>query len=155
GPTLAKLGQAGSNFREALSKVGQTGNESIAQTEAANKKVNVELGRPDVQEAMRWLTPGKLPPVTTAPMDDPRIKEALGAIRERQPDRETIPLLRQVSESSIQHAIELAESNVQAVEQVDKPISAALGRIDALVHERVGAAQRFYRTVRELDEAAA
>jgi hypothetical protein len=149
------LGPAAASLKQTAAKLAHVVDEGIAKTQQSRDRLRQELDRPEVQQAVVYLTSNRLPPVAAKPMEDAAIVPALEAIRQRRPEEQTTPLLRRIPDATLQRAIEGAEANVQTVEQADKPISDALGRLDKLVQEQVGSAQHFIRASRDLNEALA
>ncbi len=149
------LGSLAAAKSSAANTIAQLTQESIARIERTKQRMSEELARPDMQQAIACLTATKLPPVSRSPVEDPRIVQALEAIRSRRPDEETLALVRNVPEEAIQHAIVVAETNVENVEQVDKPVSESLARLDSLLHEQQSTIGRFTRAVRDADDALA
>jgi Domain of unknown function (DUF4337) len=156
------LGSARPNLGSAAASLTQKANvlrlvidDSIATTEQSRNRLRQELARPEVQQALACLATQNLPAAATTPINDLNIVPALDAVRQRRPEDETTPLVRQIPTDALQRAIEQAEANVQAVEQADKPFSDVFGRVHRLLQEQVGSAQRFLRAARDFDDVLA
>lgn len=149
------LGPAGDQLRPATDALLKTVQQNLRAAQETRSKLVAELARGDVQSAFAYVGTDKLPEVKDQPIEDPHIKELLQGIEDRKTEADMVPLLRQVSDTELRHAIETAEGNARAFELASKPINAVLEKLDHLVDSQVQQAAGFHQGVVTLDVALA
>ena len=122
---------------------------------AAAKLLAVTTAQLEEAQALGYLGADALPPAQTSPLAQPEIQEALKAIATRKTITETAPLIARIDEDTLQQEINLAEGNVSAVENANKPVSAVLDEIEKLILQQAQFGDDLYRSVRRVEHALA
>jgi hypothetical protein len=148
-------GSAGEPLRQAATEFKQFVSTQLTELEQSGAGINEELSKPDTRKAFGFLQTKDLPSAPIQPIDDPAVRSALQAIQARQPEEETIALVAQTSEPAIHHAIQIAESNIDATEKANKPISKTLDRLDQWLQGRLDAARSLQHGTAVLQTALA
>jgi hypothetical protein len=145
----------GEALQKAAAKLLAVATAQVEEAQALGKRLDDLLAREDVKQALGYLGADTLPPAQTSPLAQAEIQEALRAIAARKTIAETAPLIARVDEDTLQHEIDLAEGNVSAVENANKPVSAVLDEIERLILEQAQFGDDLYRSVRRVEHALA
>jgi hypothetical protein len=109
---------------------------------AANQQLLAMLKDPASAIAFEPLLK-KVPVMEDKPVADPRISEAMQAIDALQTEPQMTPLLRQITDESLQQAFLAADSNGKMFDDAVKPAGSALDKLHALLEEEGEIASEF------------
>jgi len=103
--------------------------------EAAKVKTDLlaALDAPAGQQALSFLQRGEVPPAGAAPVVDPNIKAALGAVENLEPDPVVAAALARVTNKALEDALRAARDHAQAFDTATKPVNQAIDSLDNLL----------------------
>ena len=99
------------------------------------------LDSAEAGKALDFLQQGALPQMTPALPPDPAIKAAIDAVENFKPDPEIKSLLAQVSDQSLEAALQTAVDRTLEFDSVMKPVSLSLDQFDGALARQSGLAQ--------------
>ncbi len=97
------------------------------------------------KQALMYLDGRSLPPVEPTKLDDPSVLDGLKAVRERQSEAESAPIVAGINQAALEQAIRTAEANAKSAEDADKPVSAAFEPLAAQLRKLGEAASLLQR----------
>jgi hypothetical protein len=139
---------------EALTKFRSVVGEQLKEAEKWRERLMKMLASSELANDFRRLHDAQPTPLSLPRLDsDPLVREALEAVRARQTENETAPLMRRLDEHTLNQTIKTAEENIQAAEFANKPTSDRLTRLDHLLQEQAIVARYYRHAAREAGKA--
>jgi hypothetical protein len=129
----ARLRTAGERVEEGLRKAGDMA--AADRAKATRQRLDETLAQDSTRQALRYLTGTDLPTITEQRTDDPVIRDVLSKIKARQTEAQTADIMPRIDEASLEQAIELAEGNAEAFDQVCQPVIDTANRLESLLTE--------------------
>jgi hypothetical protein len=155
GSAQGQLGAAAAPLQQAASQLARAAAEKTRAIEQGRAREQEELAGESSRQVFDALHRGTLRPVATRPLEDAAVRDAVRAVHERKPERDTAALVSRIPEEVLQQAIQTVEDNVQATELANKPLSRTLERLEILVRDQVGQARDLARAIQAVQDAAA
>jgi hypothetical protein len=143
------------SLRLAAKKAEQTAADKAKEARAWNGRIDQALNNPNMTEALGYLNRNKLPEVAKEPIGDANIQQATEAIRQRQTETETVPLMAKISEDELRKAVDAAENNARAFDARGKPVEKSHSDLGRLVDEALALVKALRRPVRDVMAAMA
>jgi hypothetical protein len=139
----AKIDTGGDSSR--VEKLVKTARQNAEAARTVEKQITEALKRPEVGEALAYLSTARLPEVDKQTVGDEHIHQALKAIQERKTEAETASLMADISDSELQAALDAVEANARAFEKKGKPMDEALAEVGQLVYKGTTLAATVHR----------
>jgi hypothetical protein len=146
-PAKAMLGPSADDLLQTTSKLKAL----LARMNEATDNLKREWERHEA--AIRYLTMNELPPVTIGSIQESEIRNAVQAVRARQPDDKLAPLISHIADGALREAIQQANDNIAIVEDASKPVALSLEQLHHLVENLGSCAPALARSAKELSAA--
>jgi hypothetical protein len=143
------------SLRQAATKAERTAGERGKQASTLKERIDQALTTAEIRNALGYLNSAKLPSVDQETVGDANIQAASDAIRQRQTETETKPMMAKITEEELRKALDTAENNASAFEAKCDPLGKSLNQMGRLVAEERMLAKGFRRAVEELMAAMA
>ncbi len=169
---LQTAAQQAPRLRQALAKTQEKGSADKSLHEAASRAVaripdmareaqqvlaaTAPLFTQDqVSRALAFLGTEHLPhePSQDRSVSDPAVAAALQAVRERKPEDDLAPLIRNVSTTQLQEAVTVAEDNSKAFENGNQWVDASLRKVDEAVKKFTALGHSLHQAAGEVEMA--
>jgi hypothetical protein len=123
--------------------------QAAAKVEAVRAKLTALLADPARSDTLPYLTGAPLPKVEERALENEGARKAIGdvidAIRGRQTESQTAPLVAKVRPADIDRAVQVAEENADRLDKATEPINETIKQLRALLAELVAAVKPFRR----------
>jgi hypothetical protein len=123
--------------------------QAAAKVKAVRAKLAALLAEPARSESLPYLTGAPLPKVEERALENEGARKAIAdvidAIRTRQTESQTAPLVAKVRPEDIDRAVQVAEENADRLEKATRPISDTIDQLRGPHAELVAAVKPFRR----------
>lgn len=149
------LGSSSTSVVAAANKLKEAAERASAKAAENQSNLGTLLSEDKSVSAFESVGKRAVPKVQDKPVADADIQSALDAIRRRETEKQTAPLMRGITETSLHDEIEVAEENARRFDAACDPINDVLKVTGGAVLDQVQITRSFQRSAAQFNQALA